>query len=121
MAAEEHLDRLLADTFASLGVERESGEDERPSLFQRTQLLLKLLAQTQTQTILFVDNGEVLIEESGQLATCWQQFFLDSVRYQHSGTLFFATKEWPGWKARNPSNFVLNKLPQLSPDAGPPI
>jgi len=121
MTAEEHLDRFLADTLASLGVERESGEDERPSLFQRTQLLLKLLAQKNTQTILFVDNGEVLIEESGQLATCWQQFFLDFVRYQHSGTLFFATKEWPGWKGRNHTYFVLNKLPPLSPEAGAAI
>ncbi len=121
MTADEYLERFLADTFAALGIEGESGEVEQPSLFQRTQLLLSHLAQTNTQTILFVDNGEVLLEEQGQLAPSWQQFFLDFVRYQHCGTLFFATKEWPGWKGRNRTYFVLNKLPPLSPEAGAEI
>lgn len=118
MTPEEYLDRFLADTSAFLGIAPQSEEDEQPSFLQRTQFLLNHLAQADTQTILFVDNGEVLLEKQGQLATCWQRFFLDFVQYQHPATIFFAAKEWPGWKGRNRTYVTLNRLPPLSPEAG---
>lgn len=122
MTPEEHLDRFLADVSAFLGVvAKPEDEQELLSLTQRSQLLLKHLAQLHEQTIVFVDNGEVLLGERGQLAACWKQFFQDFVQYQHRATFFFATREWPGWTARNRTYVVLNKLPALSPEAGAAI
>ena len=118
MTPEEYLDRFLAGICASLGVALQSEEDDQPTFLQRIQSLLLHLAQTGTQTILFVDNGEVLVEQQGQLAACWQRFFLDFVQYQHAATIFFATKEWPGWKGRNRTYVTLNRLPPLPPEAG---
>jgi tetratricopeptide (TPR) repeat protein len=121
MTAEEYLDRFLGDTFVSFGIKGISEENKQLSFSQRTQLLLEHVAQMNRQTILFVDNGEVLLQDQGQLAACWQQFFLEFVEYQHHATIFFATRKWPGGIGRKRTFFVLNKLPPLSPEAGAAI
>ena len=121
MTAEEHLDRFLADLFAFFGIQGQQGENDQPTPTQRTQLLLRHLAQMNKQVVLFIDNVEVVLQEHGQLAVCWQQLFTDFVQYQHRATLFFATREWPGWAGRNRTYIVLNKLPPLSPEAGAAI
>ncbi|GHP00817.1 hypothetical protein KSF_108640 [Reticulibacter mediterranei] len=119
MTAEERLDRFLADAFVFFHLD--ASQQGHLSLQERTEMLLKYAAQVNHQVILFIDNGEVILQTDGQLTACWHQFFRAVVHYQHAATFFFASREWPGWTERNRSYFTLQKLPALSPQAGAAI
>lgn len=121
MTAEEHLTRFLAELSAFLGIVLPHMPSKHPLFDQTTHLLLHHLARREKPTVLFLDNGEVLLQENGQLAPCWQHFFSDLLRYEHSATLFLATREWPGWTGRHRAYLIQNKLPPLSPEAGAAI
>ncbi len=121
MTAEEHLDRFLAELFVFLGIPTQQFSDGPTTYTQRVRELFACLAQLEQPMALFVDNGEVLLQEDGQLAVCWQQWFTDLIHYQHRATLFLAAREWPGWKGRNRVYVAQYKLPPLSPEAGAAI
>ncbi len=118
MTAEEHLERFLAELFIFLEISTQQFKDGPATYAQCIRELFTCLAQLEQPVVLFVDNGEVLLQEDGQLATCWQQWFTDLIHYQHQATLFLATREWPGWKGRNRVYVAQDKLPPLSPEAG---
>ena len=70
------------------------------------------------KSMLFVNNGERLLNEEGRLALCWERFLQRFLRSQHRSTLVLATREWPGWFGGERAFVVERVVPPLSPEAG---
>ena len=120
MTHEEHLDQLLAAILVHLGIQTLEA-DIPPSLPQRINHCLYQLAFTSRRTVIFIDNGEVILAENGQLSACWQQFLADFLHYQHEASLVLATRAWPLWKGRDRIFLAETNLPPLAPEAGAAI
>jgi tetratricopeptide (TPR) repeat protein len=120
MTREEHLDQLLAAILVHLGIQAPEAEVP-PSLPQRINHCLYQLALTSRRTVIFIDNGEVILAENGQLSACWQQFLADFLHYQHEASLVLATRAWPLWKGRDRIFLAETNLPPLTPEAGAAI
>lgn len=120
MTYEEHLDQLLAAVLVRLGVQMQEA-DLPPPLPQRIKRCFQQIALTKRRTVIFVDNGEVVLDENGQLSACWQQFLADFLHYQHDASLVLATRSWPLWKGRDRIFLEEANLPPLAPEAGAAI
>jgi hypothetical protein len=113
--AEESLDRLLATIIATLAVYTE--DTQTLPLPQRIDFAIHQLATASKHVALLLDHAEVLLQEGGLLAPCWQEFLTLFLHRQHHGTLFIATREWPGWTGKDRSFVVESVLPALSPES----
>ena len=86
------------------------------TLDEQTTLILSILEQLTHRLVVLVDHAECLLEETGQLARCWQQFFSRVLRSSHPATFVLATRQWPGWFGGE-SLFVAERIvPTLSLD-----
>jgi tetratricopeptide (TPR) repeat protein len=121
MTHEEHLDQLLAAILVHLGIQAPEADMPPPSLPQRINHCLYQLSQTSRRAVIFIDNGEVILSDNGQLSPCWQQFLADFLRYQHEASLVLATRAWPLWKGRDRIYLAETNLPPLTPEAGAAI
>ncbi|MEO8974048.1 MAG: tyrosine/phenylalanine carboxypeptidase domain-containing protein [Ktedonobacteraceae bacterium] len=86
------------------------------TLDEQTTLVLSILEQLTHRLVVLVDHAECLLEETGQLARCWEQFFSRMLRSSHPASFVFATRQWPGWFGGE-SLFVVERIvPALSLD-----
>ena len=86
------------------------------SLEERTRYVLSQLKQSEQPVIIFIDNAECLLVGDGTLSLCWEHFLELFLRCEHQATLFFATKEWPGWPGRDRMLVAETILPSLTVD-----
>ncbi len=116
----DHLDTFLATILAELQVS-EPEASKTPPLTKRIDLVIKCLAETNQRVVLLVDDGQVIMDERGQLPHEWEQFFTEYLRSNHQALIYLATREWPLWTGRNRS-FVVDGdeaiLPPLDQQAG---
>ena len=119
MTHEEQLDQLLAAILAHLGAHLSEAETP-PPLPQRIRHCLQQLALLKERTVIFLDNGEAILDEGGQLSQGWQQFLADFLHYQHAASLFIATRTWPTWKVASASSSRKPSCRHLLPKQGLP-
>ncbi|MBV9707332.1 MAG: DUF1704 domain-containing protein, partial [Chloroflexi bacterium] len=113
---ESALDMVLATLLAEVGPSDTA--ILAASLEARMAFVLSCLEKTSRALLLLIDNAEHLLNEQGQLTSCWQQFLSTFLRSQHRTCLVLATKEWPGW-AEGERVFVAEYVvPSLSVEAG---
>ncbi len=120
MSHEDQLDQLLATILDCLGV-KPADEALPLTIPQRIEACLHQLATGTCQIIVFIDNGEVILTESGHISASWQQFLADFVHYRHEATVFLATRAWPLWKGRDRIFIEETRMPPLPPEAGAAI
>ncbi len=120
MTHEEQLDQFLASIIAHFGVHMPEADLPSP-LVERIERCFKQLALTKERIIMFLDNGEVMLDEDGQISLCWQKLLDDFLHYQHEASLFLATRAWPAWKGRDRIFLEETTLPPLAPEAGAAI
>ena len=113
---ESALDLLLGTLLAELGSPDTSLH--LPSLDLRTTYALHTLEKASRPVLLFVDNGERLLDAEGRFAPCWERFMQRFLRSQHRSTLILATREWPGWFEGERTFVVERVVPPLSSEAG---
>ncbi len=111
------LDEFLGTLLVELGPGYESMFASL-SLEERMLLVLGYIERTAAPLILLLDNAENLLEEGGVLATCWEQFLVKFLRYEHQASLVLATSEWHGWFTGEQLFVTQTMLPALSPDDG---
>jgi tetratricopeptide (TPR) repeat protein len=111
------LDEFLGTLLVELGPGYESMFASL-SLEDRMLLVLGYIERTAAPLILLLDNAENLLEEGGVLATCWEQFLVKFLRYEHQASLVLATSEWHGWFTGEQLFVTQIMLPPLSPDDG---
>ncbi len=114
---EEQLDQFLASIMVHLGVQMSEAEIPSP-LPERIERCFQQLALSKKRTIIFLDNGEVILDERGQMSPGWQKFLADFLHYQHEASLVLATRAWPVWKGRDRIFLEETTLPPLAPEAG---
>jgi transcriptional regulator with XRE-family HTH domain/tetratricopeptide (TPR) repeat protein len=88
------------------------------SLNARIAFALAYLEKASRSLLLLLDNAECLLDEQGQLASCWQQFLGTYLRRQHHASIVLATREWPGWFEGERVFVAERMIPPLSADAG---
>jgi hypothetical protein len=113
---ESALDFLLGTLLVEMG--SPDASLHLPSLDLRTTYALHTLEKASRPALLFVDNGERLLNEEGRFAPCWERFLQRFLRSQHRSTLVLATREWPGWFEGDRAFVVERVVPPLSSEAG---
>jgi tetratricopeptide (TPR) repeat protein/transcriptional regulator with XRE-family HTH domain len=88
------------------------------SLNTRITFALECLEKGSRSLLLLLDNAEHLLDEQGQLASCWEQFLGEYLRRQHHASIMIATREWPGWFEGERVFVAERMIPPLSVDAG---
>lgn len=89
------LDMLLGTIFAELG--DGYAPTSAHTLEGRLHRLVDLLARQSTPLVMFVDNGDYLLQDYDRVAAPWERFVRTILRYQHQATLVLASRQWPGW------------------------
>lgn len=110
------LDLFLATVLAEVGPPDASLQTT--SLDARITFMLECLGKTSRPCLLLLDNAEHLLDERGELASCWQQFLRIFLRSQHRASIVLATREWPGWFEGERAFLAERMIPPLSVDAG---
>jgi hypothetical protein len=113
---ESALDLLLGSLLVELTLSDASLS--LPSLDQRITYALRGLEKASRPVLLFIDNGERLLDEKGRFAPCWERFLQRFLRSQHRSTLVLATREWPGWFEGERAFVIERTVPPLSGEAG---
>lgn len=67
------------------------------SLQVRVKYVLGCVAHADRPVLILLDNAEHLLDEQGQLAPIWKNFYEQFVHIHHHAALVGATKEWPSW------------------------
>lgn len=114
--AESALDLLLGTLLVEVGPPDTSMQTA--SLAVRITFALECLEKATRPLLLLLDNAEQILDEQGQLASCWEQFLGKFLRSQHHASLVLATKAWPGWFEGERVFLSERMIPPLSADAG---
>ena len=113
---ESALDVLLGTLLVELGTPDASMQ--MTSLETRITYALHCLEKVSRPVLVFVDNGERLLDVKGQVAPCWERFLQRFLRSQHHSTLVLATREWPGWFEGERAFLAERVIPPLSTEVG---
>ena len=111
------LDELLGTLVLELGPRSESVPLSL-SLEERILHTLGYIERAGTPMLILVDNAEAMLDERGNLASCWEHFLLRFLRSQHQASLVLATTEWHGWLLGEKVFIAQSMLPRLSTDEG---
>ena len=67
------------------------------SMQARVKYVLGCVARADRSVLILLDNAEHLLDEQGQLAPLWKNFYEQFIHIRHHASLIGATKEWPSW------------------------
>ncbi len=116
MTAEDHLDTFLATILAKREVI--IPESKMPNRREQIKLLLSDLHKADQRVVLLLDDAQIILDEHGQLAACWQDFFTEFLQRPHQATIYLATREWSMWPGRDPVYIVDGDQALLAPLSG---
>lgn len=117
----ERLDpeRVLAFLLGNILTAMGAASVSTTSLSVRIPYVFDCLARTAHPVVIFLDNGEQILDEWGNLPPLWQRFLTQFAQTRHQATLVLATQEWPtGTFLEETQLIVHTTIPELSRGEG---
>jgi hypothetical protein len=91
-----------------------------PLAIQISQMMQRL-GEIKQRVVLLVDDGQVVLDQQGQISREWQHFLREYLSADHRALMYWSAREWPLWTGRERSYIVDGDeavLPPLEPSVG---